>query len=96
MTAIGAGVDETGRLVRDPAGFLLQRDGGGRRTGRGLAEFHVQDGAARSLEGMGLAADGDGVERVNAGDHAACLEGAGPGCNLGGRQRVGAGWMRLC
>ena len=29
MTAIGAGVDETGRLVRDPAGFLLQRDGGG-------------------------------------------------------------------
>ena len=29
MTEIGAGVDETGRLVRDAAGFLLQRDGGG-------------------------------------------------------------------
>ena len=29
MTEIGAGVDVTGRLVRDAAGFLLQRDGGG-------------------------------------------------------------------
>ncbi|MEA3541603.1 MAG: DUF5818 domain-containing protein [Pseudomonadota bacterium] len=29
MTEVGAGVDETGRLVRDAAGFLLQRDGGG-------------------------------------------------------------------
>lgn len=27
---IGAGVDETGRLLRDEAGFLLQRDLGGR------------------------------------------------------------------
>jgi hypothetical protein len=26
---IGAGVDETGRLMRDDAGFLLQRDLGG-------------------------------------------------------------------
>lgn len=26
---IGAGVDETGRLIRDDAGFLLQRDLGG-------------------------------------------------------------------
>ncbi len=26
---IGAGVDETGRLLRDEAGFLLQRDSGG-------------------------------------------------------------------
>ncbi|MFB0873728.1 MULTISPECIES: DUF5818 domain-containing protein [unclassified Sphingobium] len=26
---IGAGVDETGRLLRDAAGFLLQRDLGG-------------------------------------------------------------------
>ena len=26
---IGAGVDETGRLIRDEAGFLLQRDRGG-------------------------------------------------------------------
>lgn len=26
---IGAGVNETGRLIRDEAGFLLQRDGGG-------------------------------------------------------------------
>lgn len=26
---IGAGVDETGRLTRDEAGFLLQRDLGG-------------------------------------------------------------------
>ncbi|ANI76988.1 MULTISPECIES: DUF5818 domain-containing protein [Sphingobium] len=29
MTEIGAGVDETGRLLRDEAGFLLQRDLGG-------------------------------------------------------------------
>ncbi len=29
MTDIGAGVDETGRLLRDEAGFLLQRDAGG-------------------------------------------------------------------
>ncbi|WP_022682256.1 DUF5818 domain-containing protein [Sphingobium bisphenolivorans] len=29
MTEIGAGVDETGRLVRDESGFLLQRDRGG-------------------------------------------------------------------
>lgn len=29
MTEIGAGVDETGRLLRDDAGFLLQRDLGG-------------------------------------------------------------------
>lgn len=29
MTEIGAGVDETGRLLRDGAGFLLQRDSGG-------------------------------------------------------------------
>lgn len=29
MTDMGAGVDETGRLVRDDGGFLLQRDGGG-------------------------------------------------------------------
>ena len=29
MQQIGAGVDETGRLVRDEAGFLLQRDLGG-------------------------------------------------------------------
>ncbi|MDI1294568.1 MAG: DUF5818 domain-containing protein [bacterium] len=29
MTDIGAGVDETGRLLRDAAGFLLQRDSGG-------------------------------------------------------------------
>lgn len=27
---VGAGVDETGRLLRDDAGFLLQRDLGGR------------------------------------------------------------------
>ena len=26
---IGTGVDETGRLIRDEAGFLLQRDSGG-------------------------------------------------------------------
>lgn len=26
---LGAGVDETGRLVRDQSGFLLQRDQGG-------------------------------------------------------------------
>ena len=26
---IGAGVDETGRLIRDESGFLLQRDHGG-------------------------------------------------------------------
>ncbi len=29
MTQVGAGVNETGRLVRDEAGFLLQRDLGG-------------------------------------------------------------------
>ena len=29
MIEIGAGVDETGRLLRDDAGFLLQRDLGG-------------------------------------------------------------------
>jgi hypothetical protein len=29
MVEVGAGVDETGRLVRDAAGFLLQRDLGG-------------------------------------------------------------------
>lgn len=29
MIEIGAGVDETGRLIRDEAGFLLQRDLGG-------------------------------------------------------------------
>lgn len=29
MIEIGAGVDETGRLLRDEAGFLLQRDLGG-------------------------------------------------------------------
>lgn len=29
MMEIGAGVDETGRLLRDDAGFLLQRDLGG-------------------------------------------------------------------
>jgi hypothetical protein len=29
MIEIGAGVDETGRLLRDEAGFLLQRDFGG-------------------------------------------------------------------
>ncbi|WP_375197768.1 DUF5818 domain-containing protein [Sphingobium sp.] len=29
MIEIGAGVDETGRLIRDEAGFLLQRDQGG-------------------------------------------------------------------
>lgn len=29
MTEIGAGVNETGRLLRDEAGFLLQRDLGG-------------------------------------------------------------------
>ncbi|CCW17102.1 hypothetical protein EBBID32_14410 [Sphingobium indicum BiD32] len=29
MTDIGAAVDETGRLIRDAAGFLLQRDLGG-------------------------------------------------------------------
>ena len=29
MTQIGAGVDETGRLIRDGSGFLLQRDLGG-------------------------------------------------------------------
>lgn len=29
MTQIGAGVDETGRLIRDELGFLLQRDLGG-------------------------------------------------------------------
>ena len=29
MIDIGAGVDETGRLVRDEGGFLLQRDVGG-------------------------------------------------------------------
>lgn len=29
MNEIGAGVDETGRLLRDDAGFLLQRDLGG-------------------------------------------------------------------
>jgi hypothetical protein len=29
MIEIGAGVDETGRLLRDEAGFLLQRDSGG-------------------------------------------------------------------
>ncbi|BBF69607.1 DUF5818 domain-containing protein [Sphingobium sp. 3R8] len=29
MTQIGAGVNETGRLLRDDAGFLLQRDLGG-------------------------------------------------------------------
>lgn len=29
MEDIGAGVDETGRLLRDDAGFLLQRDVGG-------------------------------------------------------------------
>ncbi|NWK98844.1 hypothetical protein DM806_24905 [Sphingobium lactosutens] len=29
MTEIGAGVDETGRLLRDEGGFLLQRDLGG-------------------------------------------------------------------
>ncbi|WP_294132287.1 DUF5818 domain-containing protein [Sphingobium sp.] len=29
MTDIGAAVDETGRLVRDTAGFLLRRDNGG-------------------------------------------------------------------
>lgn len=26
---VGAGVDETGRLIRDDAGFMLQRDLGG-------------------------------------------------------------------
>ena len=29
MTEIGAGVNETGRLLRDDGGFLLQRDLGG-------------------------------------------------------------------
>lgn len=29
MTAAGERIDETGRLVRDGAGFLLHRDGGG-------------------------------------------------------------------
>lgn len=29
MQQVGAGVNETGRLVRDSAGFLLQRDLGG-------------------------------------------------------------------
>lgn len=29
MEEIGAGVDETGRLLRDSTGFLLQRDQGG-------------------------------------------------------------------
>lgn len=29
MIDIGAGVDETGRLLRDESGFLLQRDLGG-------------------------------------------------------------------
>lgn len=29
MIQIGAGVDETGRLLRDDGGFLLQRDLGG-------------------------------------------------------------------
>ena len=29
MIEIGAGVDETGRLLRDDAGFLLQRELGG-------------------------------------------------------------------
>lgn len=29
MVEIGAGVDETGRLLRDDAGFLFQRDLGG-------------------------------------------------------------------
>ncbi len=29
MEEAGAGVDETGRLLRDEAGFLLQRDLGG-------------------------------------------------------------------
>jgi len=29
VTDIGASVDETGRLIRDAAGFLLQRDLGG-------------------------------------------------------------------
>ena len=29
MMAVGATVDETGRLVRDAAGFLLRRDDGG-------------------------------------------------------------------
>ncbi|MEJ7933810.1 DUF5818 domain-containing protein [Sphingobium sp. AN558] len=29
MQGVGAGVNETGRLVRDSAGFLLQRDLGG-------------------------------------------------------------------
>ncbi len=29
MTMVGATVDETGRLVRDAAGFLLRRDDGG-------------------------------------------------------------------
>jgi hypothetical protein len=30
MIAIGAEIDETGRLQRDAAGFYLQRDNGGR------------------------------------------------------------------
>ncbi|WP_420145011.1 DUF5818 domain-containing protein [Sphingobium sp.] len=29
MTDIGVDVDETGRLLRDESGFLLQRDAGG-------------------------------------------------------------------
>ena len=45
-------------------------DGGGGRAGRWLAEFHMQDGTALRFKGMGFAADGDGVERVDAGDHA--------------------------
>jgi len=56
---------------------MRQRDRGGGRAGRGLAEFHVQDGAARSLEGMGFAADGDGVEGIDLGNHAGCLFCAG-------------------
>ena len=28
-TRVGAAVDETGRLLRDGAGFVLKRDGGG-------------------------------------------------------------------
>lgn len=61
--AIGAGVDETGRLIRDEGGFLLQRDRGG--TYRLLLLRVPVDHVEKHVRVRGYHA-GDGVVEVEA------------------------------
>lgn len=60
MMAAGESIDETGRLVRDGAGFLLRRDAGGMYR---LVLLRVPvDHVEKRVRIRGTRADGDIVE----------------------------------